>query len=77
MIERRIEIRESGYRLKCLKVPEKAVTRSFRINESAFLALEEEAPTKASSIIASNITISYRNSSFILSYHRMNVDEAS
>ena len=39
--------------------------------------LQVIAATKASSTIASNITISYRNSSFILSYHRMNVDEAS
>jgi hypothetical protein len=44
-------------------VPEKTVTRSFRINESAFLALEEEAKKRNISIntLVNQLFISYAN----------------
>ena len=44
-------------------MPEKTVTRSFRINESAFLALEEEAKKRNISIntLVNQLFISYAN----------------
>jgi len=44
-------------------VPEKTVTRSFRINESAFLALEEEAKKRNISLnaVVNQLILSYAN----------------
>jgi hypothetical protein len=44
-------------------VPEKTVTRSFRINESAFLALEEEAKKRNISLntLVNQVFLSYAN----------------
>jgi hypothetical protein len=44
-------------------VPEKTVTRSFRINESAFLALEEEAKKRNISLntLVNQLFMSYAN----------------
>jgi hypothetical protein len=44
-------------------VPEKTVTRSFRINESAFLALEEEAKKRNISVntLVNQLFLSYAN----------------
>jgi len=44
-------------------VPEKTVTRSFRINESAFLALEEEAKKRNTSLntLVNQLFLSYAN----------------
>ena len=44
-------------------MPEKTVTRSFRINESAFLALEEEAKKRNISLntLVNQLFLSYAN----------------